>query len=148
MLANAIVRNRTFYTEISRNLVCLLDSLLFCILEPIGQDSNCREIGWTLREYAACLLATVLKNWSEILIRNDIFINLLNYLSIQLCDRNRSLDCHYSIICLFRSMGVGFIADFLYPLVEDYVQSLEKLFTESEFNSNTETQLAAVKVSR
>ena len=146
MLTNAVIRNQHFYTEICRNLVCLLDSLIICIVEPIGQG-NRKEIHWTLREYAATTLAWVLRNWSSVLVNNDILINLLNYVSNLLLDKSRPLDAHYGIILLLRNLGNGYISSFLLPVLQEYMNGLDTLLSEQEFSSS-ETHSGVIKMNR
>jgi transcription initiation factor TFIID subunit 6 len=144
MLANAVIRNKSFYTEIARNVVCLLDSLIIGVMEPIGQGKRC-ETHWALREYAAHTLALVLRNWSSILIANEIFYNLLQFMADLLADRSRPLDAHYGVVCFLRALGNQCIASYLLPQLSEYISGLETLLCEHE-NTSSETHFAGVKL--
>lgn len=146
MLANAVIRNKSFYTEIARNVVCLLDSLIISVMEPIGQGKR-SETHWALREYAANTLALVVRNWSQVLIGNEIFYNLLRFMADLLRDRSRPLDAHYAVICFLRSLGQVFVSSYLLPHLGQYIVGLETLLCEHE-NTSSETYFAVIKLHR
>nr|XP_006817968.1 PREDICTED: TAF6-like RNA polymerase II p300/CBP-associated factor-associated factor 65 kDa subunit 6L-like [Saccoglossus kowalevskii] len=100
----------------------LVSSVMYCIMEPLAASINPLNDHWTLRDYAARLLAHICKTYNSSV--NHLKNQLYAAFQEVLLDHARPLCSHYGAIVGLMALGPKAIEDVLLPQLSGYWPTL------------------------
>uniref|UniRef100_T1IMM4 TAF6 C-terminal HEAT repeat domain-containing protein n=1 Tax=Strigamia maritima TaxID=126957 RepID=T1IMM4_STRMM len=140
---NSLICNQSLYMEPKPYLCLLTQGLLYCILEPLAASINPTNDHWTLRDYAARLLALIARNWTSSV--NELSNEILTSLRDVFSDHNKPFSSHYGAIIGIVAFGSEAIEKYLLPFLIKYWPHLSAVIY-NEFYPNAQVKADAYKV--
>ncbi|KAI0215764.1 Histone H4 [Lamellibrachia satsuma] len=116
----AVIGNPSLYLEPQPYLELLLQTVLYCLLEPVSINPLYDD--WTHRDYAARLLTQIIRDWDSSL--NQLKQQTLSALQEVLYDLARPFSSHYGAILGLTAVGAQAVEDVLLPHLPTYWQHL------------------------
>lgn len=140
----ALTNNSNLYLEPEPYLGLLVQSVMYCGLEPLAASINPLNDHWVLRDYAARLLGHIVKKWS---VHNSALMqNTLKSLKEVICDLSKPFCSHYGAVMGLLALGTKAIENVLLPELQTYMQHLTN-FLEDTSLTNALLRTDANKVS-
>lgn len=130
---HCLFRNQSLYLGTQPYLVLLVQSVLYCILEPLAASINPINDHWTLRDSAAQLLALILGQWSNGV--NNLKFQTLESLRDAFCDLSKPFSTHYGAAVAILALGIKEAKIFLYSRISHYWPHLERALMDSSYGS-------------
>lgn len=139
----ALLNNTSLYLEPQPYLNLLVQSLMYCLLEPLTASIDLKNDHWVLRDYAARLLAQILFSWSTPI--NHLMYNTVKTLKEVLYDNNKPLCSHYGAVIGIMMLDQKHIQDILIPHLPVYMPHLNSIIDDTS-RANAVTKSDAHKV--
>ncbi|XP_062584524.1 TAF6-like RNA polymerase II p300/CBP-associated factor-associated factor 65 kDa subunit 6L [Saccostrea cucullata] len=140
---NALISNSNLYLEPQPYLNHLVQGVSYCLLESLAASINPSNDHWTLRDYAARVLAQIVHTWSSPV--NHLMHTTIRNLKEVLCDHAKPFCCHYGAVRGIQALGPQVIDDVLVPQIPVYWPHLSSVLEDNSF-SNALTKADAFKV--
>ncbi|XP_074601244.1 TAF6-like RNA polymerase II p300/CBP-associated factor-associated factor 65 kDa subunit 6L [Brevipalpus obovatus] len=137
----ALCRNQSI--QITNELFTrqLVNSVLHCILR-YPCESNINEWGydhWNLREFAACILSDMIKEFSSSFVYNKVYNHVTHRLLACIRDPTAfPYSSHYGAIVAFRGLGFDCVVNHFYPHFSNYFSHLYHSIKNDKFEDNNE----------
>ncbi|XP_052097858.1 myb-like protein X [Mytilus californianus] len=139
----ALLNNTSLYLEPQPYLNLLVQSLMYCLLEPLTASIDLKNDHWVLRDYAARLLAQILFTWSTPI--NHLMYNTVKTLKEVLYDNNKPLCSHYGAVIGIMMLDQKHIQEILIPHLPVYMPHLNSIIDDTS-RANAVTKSDAHKV--
>ncbi|XP_029633887.1 transcription initiation factor TFIID subunit 6b [Octopus sinensis] len=139
----ALTNNSNLYLEPEPYLGLLVQSVMYCGLEPLAASINPLNDHWVLRDYAARLLGFIVKKWNAS--NNMLMHNTLKSLKEVVCDLTKPFCSHYGAVMGLLALGTKAIEEVLLPQLKVYMPHLNS-FMEDTTLSSTLVRTDAYKV--
>ncbi|KAK7504141.1 hypothetical protein BaRGS_00004445 [Batillaria attramentaria] len=110
---DSLVQNPTAFMEPQPYLNLLVQSVEYCMLEPLAASINPQNDHWILRDYAARLLAAIVRRWNSPV--NHLHSSTVATLSEMLHDLSRPFCSLYGAVMGLISLGCREIEEVLLP---------------------------------
>ncbi|XP_048731992.2 TAF6-like RNA polymerase II p300/CBP-associated factor-associated factor 65 kDa subunit 6L isoform X2 [Ostrea edulis] len=140
---SAVISNSNLYVEPQPYLNHLVQGVSYCLLEPLAASINPSNDHWTLRDYAARVLAQIVHTWASPI--NHLMNTIIRNLKEVLCDHAKPFCCHYGAAVGLQALGPQVIDDVLVPQLPVYWPHLTSVLEDNSF-SNALTKADAFKV--
>lgn len=114
----SLLYNGSLFLEAQPYLPLLLQSVQFCLLEPLAVSGATLDDHWTLRDYAARLLALIVSVWSNPINQLERFTE--KKLREVLYDHNKPYCSHYGAVMGQLFLGSETIERVLLPHLSQY----------------------------
>ncbi|KAJ8308361.1 LOW QUALITY PROTEIN: hypothetical protein KUTeg_013235 [Tegillarca granosa] len=114
----SLIDNTSLYLEPQPYLNLLVQGVTYCLLEPLAASINPTNDHWSLRDYAARLLAKIVDCWSSPI--NHLLYNTIKTLKEVFYDHNKPFCCHYGAVVGLTALGVKPLEDILIPHLPSY----------------------------
>ncbi|CAE1236518.1 TAF6 [Acanthosepion pharaonis] len=129
----ALTNNSNLYLEPEPYLGLLVQSVMYCGLEPLAASINPLNDHWVLRDYAARLLGHIVKKWS---VHNSALMqDTLKSLKEVICDLSRPFCSHYGAVMGLLALGTKAIEDVLLPQLQVYMPHLNNFMEDTSLNN-------------
>ncbi|XP_063429352.1 TAF6-like RNA polymerase II p300/CBP-associated factor-associated factor 65 kDa subunit 6L [Mytilus trossulus] len=139
----ALLNNTSLYLEPQPYLNLLVQSLMYCLLEPLTASIDLKNDHWVLRDYVARLLAQILFSWSTPI--NHLMYNTVKTLKEVLYDNNKPLCSHYGAVIGIMMLDQKHIQEILIPHLPVYMPYLNSIIDDTS-RANAVTKSDAHKV--
>lgn len=118
----SLVNNPSLYIELEPCLNLLVQSVLYCIVEPLAASINPINDHWVLRDSAANLLVKIVHEWSTPV--NNLSKYTLEALVCIFNDSSKPFCSHYGAVIAIVAFGIQALEDVLYPHIANYMPHL------------------------
>ncbi|KAM4617849.1 TAF6-like RNA polymerase II p300/CBP-associated factor-associated factor 65 kDa subunit 6L [Discoglossus pictus] len=120
----------------------LMQSVLYCVTEPLAASINPLNDHWTLRDYGAGLLSFI---WTHRDLEGALYPQILQSLQKVLGDPVRPLCSHYGAVVGLNALGWKAVEQVLYPLLPTYWAGLQTVLDDHSM-SNAQVKADGHKV--
>ncbi|XP_073410744.1 TAF6-like RNA polymerase II p300/CBP-associated factor-associated factor 65 kDa subunit 6L isoform X4 [Dendrobates tinctorius] len=120
----------------------LMQSVLYCVTEPLAASINPLNDHWTLRDYGAGLLSCI---WTHRDLEGSLYTQVLQSLQKVLGDPVRPLCSHYGAVVGLHALGWKAVEQVLYPLLPTYWAGLQTVLDDHSM-SNAQVKADGHKV--
>ncbi|KAE8586280.1 hypothetical protein XENTR_v10021615 [Xenopus tropicalis] len=120
----------------------LMQSVLYCVTEPLAASINPLNDHWTLRDYGAGLLSLI---WTHQDLAGSLYPQILQSLQKVLGDPVRPLCSHYGAVVGLHALGWKAVEQILYPLLPTYWAGLQTVLDDHSM-SNAQVKADGHKV--
>ncbi|KAM4722128.1 TAF6-like RNA polymerase II p300/CBP-associated factor-associated factor 65 kDa subunit 6L [Rhinophrynus dorsalis] len=120
----------------------LIQSVLYCVTEPLAASINPLNDHWTLRDYGAGLLSCI---WTHRDLAGSLYPQILQSLQKVLGDPVRPLCSHYGAVVGLHALGWKAVEQVLYPLLPTYWSGLQTVLDDHSM-SNAQVKADGHKV--
>ncbi|NP_001085716.1 TATA-box binding protein associated factor 6 like S homeolog [Xenopus laevis] len=120
----------------------LMQSVLYCVTEPLAASINPLNDHWTLRDYGAGLLSLI---WTHQDLAGSMYPQILQSLQKVLGDPVRPLCSHYGAVVGLHALGWKSVEQILYPLLPTYWAGLQTVLDDHSM-SNAQVKADGHKV--
>ncbi|XP_040184918.1 TAF6-like RNA polymerase II p300/CBP-associated factor-associated factor 65 kDa subunit 6L isoform X2 [Rana temporaria] len=120
----------------------LMQSVLYCVTEPLAASINPLNDHWTLRDYGAGLLSCI---WTHRDLAGSLYTQVLQSLQKVLGDPVRPLCSHYGAVVGLHALGWKAVEQVLYPLLPTYWSGLQTVLDDHSM-SNAQVKADGHKV--
>ncbi|KAM8940540.1 TAF6-like RNA polymerase II p300/CBP-associated factor-associated factor 65 kDa subunit 6L [Pelodytes ibericus] len=120
----------------------LMQSVLYCVTEPLAASINPLNDHWTLRDYGAGLLSVI---WTHKDLAGALYPQILQSLQKVLGDPVRPLCSHYGAVVGLNALGWKAVEQVLYPLLPTYWSGLQTVLDDHSM-SNAQVKADGHKV--
>ncbi|KAG8449104.1 hypothetical protein GDO86_015961 [Hymenochirus boettgeri] len=120
----------------------LMQSVLYCVTEPLAASINPLNDHWTLRDYGAGLLRLI---WTHKDLADSLYPQILQSLQKVLGDPVRPLCSHYGAVVGLHALGWKAVEQILYPLLPTYWAGLQTVLDDHSM-SNAQVKADGHKV--
>ncbi|MEE6517079.1 hypothetical protein FKM82_027084, partial [Ascaphus truei] len=120
----------------------LMQSVLYCVTEPLAASINPLNDHWTLRDYGAGLLSCI---WTHKDLAGFLYPQILQSLQKVLGDPVRPLCSHYGAVVGLHALGWKAVEQVLYPLLPTYWTALQTVLDDYSM-SNAQVKADGHKV--
>ncbi|XP_053576049.1 TAF6-like RNA polymerase II p300/CBP-associated factor-associated factor 65 kDa subunit 6L isoform X2 [Bombina bombina] len=120
----------------------LMQSVLYCVTEPLAASINPLNDHWTLRDYGAGLLSCI---WTHHDLAGALYPQILQSLQKVLGDPVRPLCSHYGAVVGLNALGWKAVEQVLYPLLPTYWSGLQTVLDDHSM-SNAQVKADGHKV--
>ncbi|XP_063801063.1 TAF6-like RNA polymerase II p300/CBP-associated factor-associated factor 65 kDa subunit 6L [Pseudophryne corroboree] len=120
----------------------LMQSVLYCVTEPLAASINPLNDHWTLRDYGAGLLSCI---WTHRDLDGSLYPQILQSLQKVLGDPVRPLCSHYGAVVGLHALGWKAVEQVLYPLLPTYWAGLQTVLDDHSM-SNAQVKADGHKV--
>uniref|UniRef100_A0A8C5QPU3 TAF6-like RNA polymerase II p300/CBP-associated factor-associated factor 65 kDa subunit 6L n=1 Tax=Leptobrachium leishanense TaxID=445787 RepID=A0A8C5QPU3_9ANUR len=120
----------------------LMQSVLYCVTEPLAASINPLNDHWTLRDYGAGLLSFI---WTHKDLAGSLYPQILQSLQKVLGDPVRPLCSHYGAVVGLNALGWKAVEQVLYPQLPTYWSGLQTVLDDHSM-SNAQVKADGHKV--
>ncbi|GAB1603691.1 transcription initiation factor TFIID subunit 6b-like [Argonauta hians] len=131
----ALTNNSNLYLEPEPYLGLLVQSVMYCGLEPLAASINPLNDHWVLRDYASRLLGFIVKKWS---CNNNLLMKTtLKSLKEVVCDLTKPFCSHYGAVMGLLALGTKAIEEVLLPQLKVYMPHLSSFMEDTSLTSTS-----------
>lgn len=139
----SLISNPTLFLEPKPYLNLLVHSIQYCVLEPLAASMNPTNDHWILRDYAARLLAQLIREWTSP--ANQLLYRQVKGYAETLKDHSKSFCSHYGAVMGLIALGVKHVEEKVLTELSTYWPHLEVALKDNSYD-NAHTKMQAMKV--